>query len=257
MIILLSPAKTLDYETPAPLAKTSEPEFVEDSATLIRGLKKQSVSDIRSLMKLSPTLAELNVARYQAWKKTPDHAATKQAIFAFKGDVYQGFEADSLSARDINWAQKRIRILSGLYGVLKPLDRMQPYRLEMGTRLKTQAGASLYDFWGDRLTRRLASELDGVTPKACINLASNEYFKAVDPSGLGAKLVTPKFLDFSRGEYRFLSFFAKRARGLMARWLVTERVTTLKSLVDFDVQGYRYSESHSQDGQPTFIRDKQ
>lgn len=257
MIILLSPAKTLDYDREAPIEKSSEPAFTDQSAQLIKVLRKKSVSDIRSLMKLSPALAEQNVQRYRAWRSSPDFAATKPAIYAFRGDVYQGFDADSLSLRDINWAQNRVRILSGLYGVLRPLDLMQPYRLEMGTRLSNPGGETLYDFWRETVTARLRDELTGAKPKICVNLASNEYFKAVDASALGARIITPRFLDYSRDDYRIVSFFAKRARGLMARWLVTARVKSAKAIANFEEQGYRFSEAHSETDQPTFIRDKQ
>ncbi|MEN7343026.1 MAG: peroxide stress protein YaaA [Pseudomonadota bacterium] len=255
MIILLSPAKTLDYDSKAPLKKFSEPQFQSESLKLIGLLKKRSASEIRSLMKLSPALAELNVERYRAFRKDPAPDMTKQAIYAFKGDVYLGLDATTLSARDINWAQRRLRILSGLYGVLRPLDRMQPYRLEMGTRLQNARGQNLYDFWQSRLTDALAGEVAQAKTKLCVNLASNEYFGAIDADALGARILTPKFLDYSRGDYRFLSFFAKKARGLMARWLIEERVTTAKAIADFDVDGYRFCPERSSTNQPVFIRD--
>lgn len=257
MLILLSPAKTLDFETPVPTDKGDQPRFSADAARLIDVLKDKSLSDVRRLMALSPSLAALNVERYRSWRQRPNHAATRQALFAFRGDVYQGLDANSFTARDINWAERRIRILSGLYGVLRPLDRIQPYRLEMGTRLSTQRGSNLYEFWGDKLTRALAAELETARPKACINLASNEYFGAIDADALGARVISPRFLDQARnGDFRVLSFFAKRARGLMAAWLVRERVTTIAAIEAFAEDGYRLDAPRSTPDRPTFIRER-
>ncbi|MEM7763217.1 MAG: peroxide stress protein YaaA [Pseudomonadota bacterium] len=257
MIILLSPAKTLDFDAAVNVNTSTEPQFNADAAKLIRRLKKLSASELRQLMKLSPALATLNVDRYRAWRETPVADATRPALFAFKGDVYLGLDAATLSKRDVTWAQRRLRILSGLYGVLRPLDLMQPYRLEMGTRLANERGSNLYDFWQERVTQSLAESLQEARPSLCVNLASNEYFGAVDVEALPARTITPRFLDYNRGDYRFLSFYAKRARGLMARWIIQSRTKSARGLLRFDVDGYRYSADHSTKDAPTFIRDPQ
>ncbi|MEL6869783.1 MAG: peroxide stress protein YaaA [Pseudomonadota bacterium] len=255
MIIVLSPAKTLDLEHDHTLP-ASEPLFNDQAATLIDVLRKKRPAAIAKLMKLSPALTTLNHQRYAAWQPKPDAAATRQAIHAFRGDVYQGLDADSLTRRDLNYAQKHLRILSGLYGVLRPLDSMQAYRLEMGTRLANPRGKDLYAFWREQATQYLASEIEQSRPKALINLASNEYFGAVDADALPGSVIAPRFLDYNRGDYRVLSFFAKRARGRMAGWLIRARIKSLKAIQDFDLDGYRYSDAHSSSAQPTFIRKK-
>ncbi|MEM7611146.1 MAG: peroxide stress protein YaaA [Pseudomonadota bacterium] len=257
MIILLSPAKTLDFSAPADPKSATEPQFGNDAAKLIRVLKTQAPADVRRLMKLSEPLAQLNVDRYQAWRKSPDPAATREAILAFKGDVYQGLQADQFNKRDLNYAQRRIRILSGLYGILRPLDLMQPYRLEMGTRLENPGGKDLYAFWRQKLTRALNDDVASRSPKAFINLASNEYFSAIDSDALAAPVIAPRFLDYNRGDYRILSFFAKKARGAMASWLIRERVKRVADIAGFDLDGYRYCDQRSSNARPTFIRDKQ
>lgn len=255
MLILISPAKTLDFDTPPVVATHSEPQFLSQSRMLIEVLRDKSPADIASLMKISSALADLNYARFSAFSEpfTPDNA--KQAVLAFRGDVYTGLDADGFSRAEFNFAQKHLRILSGLYGLLRPLDLIQPYRLEMGTRLATERGRDLYAFWGDRLTAALASELAGKRKPLLVNLASNEYFAAIDPEGVGARVITPAFKDWSRGSYRFISFHAKKARGMMAHWIIRNRVTKADALPEFDVAGYRFDAEESKPDAPVFVRD--
>lgn len=254
MLILISPAKTLDFATPPVVRNHSEPQFLPQSRELIAVLRDKSPADIASLMKISSKLADLNYARYGAFSEpfTPENA--KQALLAFRGDVYSGLDADTFSRADFDFAQKHLRILSGLYGMLRPLDLIQPYRLEMGTRLATSRGRDLYAFWGDRLTRALAAELAGKRQPLLLNLASNEYFAAIDPEGLGARVITPAFKDWSRGSYRFVSFHAKKARGMMASWIIRNRITKADALPAFDVAGYRYHAEASEPDAPVFVR---
>ncbi len=254
MIIVLSPAKTLDYESPLTTDKHSQPQFEAEAGSLVAVLRRKRAGEISRLMSLSPQLTTLNVQRYRdfAAEATVDNA--RPAVLAFKGDVYQGLDASRFTARDLNYAQNHLRILSGLYGLLRPLDLIQPYRLEMGTALENPAGKDLYAFWAGRITDALNRELDGQRPKALINLASNEYFGAVREGDLDGRVVTPVFKDFSRGDYRVLSFFAKRARGAMAAWLIRERVSTLKGITGFAEDGYRYSPSDSTAERPVFLR---
>lgn len=247
MLFLLSPAKSLDYDTPLPpdLPHTL-PAFIPQSQALLEVLREKSPQDIASLMSLSDKLAALNVARYAAWSPefTADNA--RQALLAFNGDVYEGLDAHSLSRDELAWAQEHVAILSGLYGVLKPLDWMQPYRLEMGTRLATPAGSNLYQFWGDQIAHHLnqrlatASAAQHETP-VVVNLASQEYFKAVDLKALKARVIECVFEDYKGGTYKIISFHAKRARGLMARYAITQRIDRPEGLADFDLEGYAYA----------------
>ena len=241
MLILLSPAKSLDYDTPVParLAHTL-PQFIAQSASLIDVLRQKAPQDVASLMKISDPLAALNVARYQAW--TPDFSAenARQAILAFNGDVYEGLQAQTLTSADLAWAQQHVAILSGLYGVLRPLDWMQPYRLEMGTRLATAAGSNLYQFWGTQIAEHFNAQLQGATHPWVLNLASVEYAKAVDRKVLQARVVECVFEDWKAGQYKIISFYAKRARGLMARHAITQRVRQPQQLEGFDAEGYAF-----------------
>lgn len=259
MLVIISPAKTLDFETPASTRRHSLPSFLPQSNRLVDTLRDQSPADLARLMDISSRLADLNYQRYSEWQPpfTPQNA--KQAILAFKGDVYQGLDADSFTERDLAWAQKRVRILSGLYGLLRPLDLIQPYRLEMGTRLPTDAGRDLYAFWGGQLTDALNEALTqeaGRRRPVLINLASNEYYHALQPARLGARIVTPSFRELRKGRYQFVSFSAKRARGLMTRYVIKERVRSLRALRAFDWDGYAYSESLSQGDDWVFLRDR-
>ena len=254
MLAILSPAKTLDYETPLITKKFSEPEFVTESGELIDALRKLSPEDLSTKMKISDKLAQLNAERYADWRPDFPNGAARPAIHAFKGDVYLGLDAPTLSARDHNYAQKHLRILSGLHGLLRPLDRIRPYRLEMGTRLDTTQGKNLYDFWGTKVTDALNESIAEHNHRALINLASNEYAHVVQPESIGARIIDVSFLDFKNGDYKFISFFGKKARGSMARYMIDHRVKTLKQLRAFDYDGYRFSEERSAGDRWVFTR---
>ncbi len=254
MLFLLSPAKTLDYDTPVGDLPHTRPAFVNEAAELVGVLRRQSPAQVARLMDLSNELAALNVARYQAWVPRFTAQNSRQAVLAFNGDVYGGLDAKSLDAGDLQWAQAHVCILSGLYGVLRPLDRMQPYRLEMGTALKTPRGVNLYQFWGARiaesLNRRLVADLTPVV----VNLASQEYFKAVDLKVLKARVVECVFEEWRADRYKVISFMAKRARGLMARWAIAHRVTTPRKLQAFAGEGYGFDPAASTPGRLVFRR---
>jgi cytoplasmic iron level regulating protein YaaA (DUF328/UPF0246 family) len=254
MLFLLSPAKSLDFETPAGSVPHTEPLFVKQSAELIKVLKSQSPQVIASLMGLSDALAQLNVARYQAWKPKFTEKNSKQAVLAFNGDVYDGLDAKSLKSKDLAWAQDHVAILSGLYGVLRPLDWMQPYRLEMGTALQTPKGTSLYQFWGSQIAEHLNTRLATSKEPIIVNLASQEYFKAVDRKTLHARIVECVFEDYKDGKYKIISFFAKRARGLMARYAIENRIQTVKGLEGFNLQGYVFDAKASDTDRKVFRR---
>lgn len=254
MIIVVSPAKSLDFDKPAKTRKFSDSEFLSDSKKLMKGLKKYQPEQLSELMHMSEALGELNYARNANWKAPFTLENAKQAIFAFQGDVYQGMQAHEYSAAELNFAQKHLRILSGLYGLLKPLDLIQPYRLEMGSRFENERGKNLYEFWGSRLTDHINKELAPQKSKLLINLASNEYFSAIQPKQLEAELVTPIFKDFSNGKYKVISFFAKKARGSMVTYIVNNRLSSAKDLLGFDVDGYQYSAEDSTPAKPVFLR---
>ncbi len=254
MLILLSPAKTLDMQTPSRVAKPSLPGFMEESEKLVKTLRRYPKKKLGELMHISEALATLNAERFKQWSPEFDENNSRPAIQAFRGDVYVGLDADSLGARDLNYAQKHLRILSGLYGVLKPLDLMQAYRLEMGTALKTRQGKSLYEFWGDTITEHLNSELTTQKSSLVVNLASNEYFKSVRKANLDSPLISPVFKDEKNGNYKIISFFAKKARGAMARQLIQKRASSADDVFGFDALGYRFSEQDSSEGQPVFLR---
>ena len=254
MLTVISPAKTLDYETPMVTENFTRPAHLTQSRQLIKRLRELSASDLSALMHISDGLAELNRQRFKQWKTPfkPDNA--RQAMFAFKGDVYLGLDAYSLRPDDVDFAQDHLRILSGLYGLLRPLDLMQPYRLEMGTRLDTDQGSNLYQFWDERITRSLNQELRQAETKTLINLASGEYFKSIRPKKLRADIVTPAFKEYRDGQYRFIQFFAKKARGLMARYLIDQRVDRPDGLKDFNYEGYAYDASLSDEREWVFTR---
>ena len=256
MIIVVSPAKTLDYESPLTTRKHTVPTFLEESQDLVTQLRELQPDDLCRLMSISNKLGDLNFARFANWQTPFDLKNARQAIFAFKGDVYLGLKAEQFSAADLNFAQKHLRILSGLYGVLRPLDLMQPYRLEMGTDFTNTGGKNLYCFWGTKLTSHLNAELAAQTgaSKYLINLASNEYFSALHPKLMDAEIITPVFKDFASGQYRVLSFFAKKARGEMAAYLIRNRISSPKKIPAFAVDGYQYSEDESTPGNPVFLR---
>ena len=254
MLTVLSPAKTLDYESALPTRKHSIPDRLDRSTELVDIMATKSPGEIGSLMNISDQLADLNWQRFQEWSPETTKQNARPALLAFKGDVYQGFEAETLSAADFSYAQKYLRILSGLHGVLRPLDLIQPYRLEMGTQLETPHGKNLYEFWGDTVAEAIDEELAQHRSKVLVNLASKEYFSVINPDRLAARVVTPAFKDFNRGEYRIISFFAKRARGTMASWMIRNRIQTVKALPEFDGMGYRYSPEFSTPNTPTFVR---
>jgi cytoplasmic iron level regulating protein YaaA (DUF328/UPF0246 family) len=245
MLFLLSPAKSLDYETPVGPHPHSAPLFVKQSQALIAVLREQSPLQIAELMSLSDKLAALNVARYQAWSSRATVKNARQAVLAFDGDVYGGLDARNLGADDLAWAQEHLCILSGLYGVLRPLDLMQPYRLEMGTRLANPHGKDLYDFWGTQISDYLNKRLRADVSPVVVNLASQEYFKSVDRRALKAPVVDCVFEDYKGGQYKIISFHAKRARGLMARFAIERRLVQPEQLRDFDAEGYAFDAAGS------------
>lgn len=255
MLFLLSPAKSLDYETPVPAeVPHTTPHFMAQAGELIDVLRGQSPQQIASLMDLSDKLAALNVARYEVWSPRPTAQQARQAVLAFNGDVYDGLEARTLSPDDLQWAQSHVAILSGLYGVLKPLDWLQPYRLEMGTRLATARGKDLYEFWGDQITEHLNKQLATQAEPVVVNLASQEYFKAVRPRQLRARLIECVFEDWKSGQYKIISFHAKRARGLMARYAVSHRLSHPSQLQGFDLDGYAFDPAASEADRLVFRR---
>lgn len=241
MLMLISPAKTLDYTSPCPETATTQPDFMPDAARLIAILRNLSPAQLAELMHISDELAVLNTGRYQSWQPeaTPDNA--RAAVFAFMGDVYEGLDAATLNAPQRDYLARNLRILSGLYGLLRPFDLLQPYRLEMGTRLANPQGRDLYAFWGERITDAIAA----LQPRAIINLASEEYFKAVKPRLLDCPVITPVFEDFKNGKYKIISFYAKRARGLMVRYAAQNGIREPQQLRAFDLDGYALDESAS------------
>lgn len=256
MLALLSPAKSLDFDSALATSKRSAPRLLEDSAALIDVMREKSVTDIGSLMGISEELSALNAARYADYSSTPTRKNARQALLAFNGDVYQGLQAGEFGARDFTEAQKTLRILSGLYGVLRPLDMIQPHRLEMGTRLRTPRGKDLYQWWGSQVTDILRADLEeSPGTDVVINLASTEYFGVVDVKRLGVRVISPRFEDRDEdGKPRIVSFHAKRARGLMASWLVRNRVRTASAIKEFEADGYALDVARSTRDVPIFVR---
>lgn len=255
MLMVISPAKTLDYTSALATEQHTQPRFVEQSSQLINVLRQLAPNELAQLMKLSDKLAGLNVARFTEWTPEFTQDNARQAILAFKGDVYTGLDAQSLSAADFEYAQQHLRILSGLYGVLRPLDLMQAYRLEMGTKLDNPKGKNLYEFWGEHITDSLNQCLAEQGSEVLLNLASNEYFKAVKPKLLKARLVNVDFKDLKNDQYKIISFYAKKARGMMARYVIQHQVSTVNALKDFNEQGYYYSPEQSKPDHLVFLRD--
>lgn len=255
MLSVLSPAKTLDYESQPTTRKSTQPLFIEEVASLVRDAQKMNPDDIQALMGVSAKIAALNHERFMNWQPNFSLQNAKQAVLAFKGDVYTGLAAESLSAPELAFAQKHLRILSGLYGLLRPLDLMQPYRLEMGLPFANSGGKNLYEFWGTRISEVLAKHLKASGSPVLINLASNEYFKAVKNASLGAEIITPQFRDLKNGQYKMISFFAKKARGVMARYIVQEGLNAPEGLKDFKGDGYYFSAKDSDDVNWVFLRD--
>ena len=257
MLMVISPAKTLDYDTPPVIEQSTQPRFVEHSVELIDVLREKSPQDIAKLMSLSDKLASLNVARYGSWERESTLQNAKQALLAFKGDVYTGLNAEDFSADDFAFAQQHLRMLSGLYGLLRPLDLMQPYRLEMGTKLANARGKDLYAFWGERISQWLNEDLAAQGDQVLLNLASQEYFGAVKPKALNARIIDTVFKDQKNGQYKIISFYAKKARGLMARYVIKERLQDPEGLKDFNLDGYRFDAASSSENQLVFLRDEQ
>ena len=245
MLLVLSPAKSLDYITPACTEVWTKPAFMKRSAELVSLLRTLSAAEIGSLMKISDPLAQLNAQRFQAWSPRFSKNKAKQAILAFDGDVYDGLNARAMTSGQLAYLQSHLRILSGLYGMLRPLDLMQPYRLEMGTRLPNPAGRDLYAFWGDSLTEALNDAFVGQRDRTLVNLASEEYFRVVKVKALNAQVVSPVFEDWKSGQYKVVSFFAKRARGAMAAYAARHGVATAERLQSFTADGYRFDASTS------------
>jgi len=254
MLTVISPAKNLDFDTQPHTQTYTQPAFLEQSQLLIDELKPLTAVDVASLMKLSDKLAALNVARFNDWQTPFNLDNAKQAVLAFNGDVYTGLDAGSLDEAGLEFAQIHLRILSGLYGILKPLDLMQPYRLEMGTKFTNQRGKNLYEFWGIKLRETLQADA-AMADEVLINLASNEYFKAVEAKKLNARIITPAFQDWKNGQYKMISFYAKKARGLMTRYIIDNQINDPELLKGFDYQGYRYSDEMSKTDEWVFIRD--
>ena len=254
MLTIISPAKKLDYSQPSEAQTFTQPLLLEHSEQLLKDLRLLSPEDICSLMGLSDKLGALNYERFQEWQTpfSPDNA--KQAILAFKGDVYQGLDADNMSADELSWAQDNLRILSGLYGLLRPLDLMQPYRLEMGTKFANQRGANLYQFWGDIITDQLNKLFPTSAKSVLVNLASNEYFKSVQPKNINAEIITPVFMDLKGDKYKIISFFAKRARGLMSAFIIKNKITDAEQLKTFNVDGYSFNSAMSEGNKWVFCR---
>ncbi|ALM53878.1 peroxide stress protein YaaA [Halomonas huangheensis] len=255
MLSVISPAKTLDFETPATTETYTQPDYLDNSQQLIDILRDYSPARISELMGVSDKIAGLNAARFAEWQTPFTRDNAKQAAQAFQGDVYVGLEADTFSDDDNAFAQQHLRILSGLYGLLRPLDLIQPYRLEMGTRLQNAAGKDLYAFWQETLTEDLDKAVANSGSSVLVNLASNEYFKAIAPRKLKADVVTPVFKDLKNGQYKIISFYAKKARGLMAAWMIRERLDDREGLKDFDVAGYRFNAAQSEGNTLVFTRD--
>ena len=250
MLVVISPAKKLDYSSSIEAPLLSQPALLDHAEELSIGLKVLAPQDVSSLMHLSDKLGALNYERFQEWQTPFNANNARAAVLAFKGDVYQGLDADSMSAEDLHWAQDHLRILSGLYGVLRPLDLMQAYRLEMGTKFASQRGKDLYQFWGDIIT----AELNRVESSVLVNLASNEYFKSVHKKDISARIVTPVFMDKKDDKYKIISFYAKKARGLMSRYIIQNRITEIEQINQFDSDGYVYNAALSELDAPVFLR---
>jgi cytoplasmic iron level regulating protein YaaA (DUF328/UPF0246 family) len=256
VLTVISPAKTLDYETPATTRQATQPAFLSRASELVEDARRLTPGDIQSLMGVSESIANLNHERFMNWHPefTPQNA--KQALLAFKGDVYTGLAAETLDAKGLKFAQKHLRILSGLYGLLRPLDLMQPYRLEMGLRFNNRVGKNLYEFWGNDISDAVQADLKKSGSPLLINLASNEYFKSVNAKTLDVEIITPVFKDLKQGKYKMISFFAKKARGLMARFIIDHQLNDPEGLKEFDAEGYYFSKTLSTASELVFLRDK-
>ncbi|MEG1853910.1 MAG: peroxide stress protein YaaA [Acinetobacter sp.] len=256
MLALISPAKTLDYASALPMDLFTLPRLLEHSQELIDISRKLSVSDLSSLMHISEKIAKLNVERFNDWQSELNFSNARQAIFAFKGDVYTGLDAYHLKDTDIEFAQQHLRMLSGLYGLLRPLDLMMPYRLEMGIKLKNARGHNLYEFWGSHITDLIHQDLEETNSNLLLNLASDEYYKAVISTHLKAEIIKPVFLDQKNGQYKVISFYAKKARGLMARYMIENKIEKVDELKSFDIDGYSFDAASSLKGELVFKRNE-
>ncbi|MCA0929432.1 peroxide stress protein YaaA [Ruegeria profundi] len=252
MLVVISPAKRLDWAERD--VEVTQPDFQDDAIRLAKTARNLTLGDLKKLMDLSDDLARLNRDRYREFELAPGADQTRPAALAFAGDTYQGLEAASLDADEMAWAQDHLRILSGLYGVLRPLDAIQAYRLEMGSKLKTRRGKNLYEYWRDQLSKALNAQAQQIESKVLINCASQEYFGAVDPKALKLRVITPVFMEDKAGTPKIVSFFAKKARGAMARYIIQHRLTDPKALLDFDTGGYEYRPDLSEEDKPVFLR---
>ena len=254
MIIVVSPAKTLYSQPPVSFEKFSEIDFLPEAQKIVSVMKKKKPAQLADLMDISPKLAELNFQRFQAWSPVFTPENSWQSVLMFNGDVYQGLQAETFSAEDFEAAQQQLRILSGVYGLLKPLDRIQPYRLEMGTAVAIGTRKNLYEFWKTKITAKLDQELAESGQKVLINLASNEYFSAIDSKKLKARIITPAFKENKNGQYQMVSFFAKRARGLMSRFIIQNRISNPEEIKAFDWEGYYFNNQLSKENDWVFTR---
>ena len=253
MIAVISPAKTLDFETTYDV-EGSIPRFTKETERLVRTLRRKKEKDLQSMMSISEKIAQLNVERYKTFQGSTNPEIARPAIYAFKGDVYLGLEAETLNEDTILRAQDRLRILSGLYGVLKPLDLIEPYRLEMGTRLKVGKHDTLYDFWGNKIARQINADLEEQGTDILLNLASKEYFKSIPRKHIKGRIIDVEFKDFKNGQYKIISFFAKKARGLMSRYMLQHNITDTENLKGFDSDGYYFAEDVSKEDKLVFYR---
>lgn len=256
MLTVISPAKTLDFDTPPTTRKATQPQFLERASELVEDAREMSPQDIRALMGVSESIAELNHSRFMNWSAPFSLDNAKQALLAFKGDVYTGLEAETLTTAQLGFAQKHLVILSGLYGLLRPLDLMQPYRLEMGLKFANRGGKNLYEFWGDDITWAMNRQLKKSGSPVLVNLASNEYFKSVQAKQLEADIVTPVFKDLKGDKYKVISFYAKKARGQMARFIIDGELNDPRGLEKFRTDGYRYNKAESTARELVFTRDQ-
>ena len=257
MLVVVSPAKNLDYSTQLPLDQATTPQLLEDAKALVARCQSLSPAELSSLMSISDKLATLNANRFAEFSTPFTKENARPAVYAFNGDVYTGLDAYSLTEKQMDYAQDHLRILSGLYGVLRPLDLMQAYRLEMGTKLDNERGKDLYAFWGEKITQTLNEAIAAQHDNVLINLASNEYFKSVKKKALDGMIVTPVFKDYKNGKYKVISFFAKKARGLMARYIIENQVADVEGLKDFDVDGYRFDEQQSSSTELVYLRNQE
>lgn len=256
MLIVISPAKKLDYSSPVTAKNHSQPALLDHSAELLQGLKKLSPQDVCALMGLSDNLGALNYERFQAWDRPFTEDNAKPAILAFKGDVYKGLDAESMTEKQLEWAQDHLRILSGLYGLLRPMDLMQPYRLEMGTKFANQRGKDLYQFWGNIITDEINSLLSNAKSPVLLNLASNEYFKSVQQKNIAGRIVTPVFMDKKGDKYKIISFYAKKARGLMSAFIIKNKITAVDGIKKFNVDGYSFNSAMTDGDSWVFTRNQ-